>query len=102
MMNSNPAQVSFLVRMRFVPEDREEINGFLRELTHASRQEAGCVSYVPHWSETEADTVLIYEQYRDRDALEAHRATPHFQRYAVGGLYQRMRERSVEDLQAVA
>lgn len=102
MAASNPAQVSFLVRMRFSPEDREEVSGFLRELAEASRQESGCVSYVPHWSQTEADTVLIYEQYQDRDALEAHRASPHFQRWAVAGLYQRMRERSVEDLHALA
>ena len=95
-------QVSFLVRMRFASEDREEISGFLRELAAASRQEPGCVSYVPHWSEAESDTALIYEQYTDRAALEAHRATPHFQRFAVGGLYQRMRERSVEDLHPVA
>ena len=51
--------------MRFRPEDREEIADILRRLTLASRQEPGCVSYVPHAIEAEPDTVLIYEQYRD-------------------------------------
>ena len=59
-------------------------------------------NYVAHWSESGPDTVLIYEQYRDHAAVEAHRASTHFQRFAVGGLYQRMRERSVEDLRAVS
>ena len=94
--------VSFLVRLRFAPEDRADITSFLRELAAESRKEPGCLTYIPHWSEAASDTVLIYEQYHDRAAHEAHRATPHFQKYAVGGLYQRMRERSVEDLHVVA
>ena len=94
--------VSFLVRLRFAPEDRQDISEFLRQLTTASRQEPGCLTYIPHWSEAAPDTVLIYEQYRDRAAHEAHRATAHFQKYAVGGLYQRMKERAVEDLHVVA
>lgn len=94
--------ISFIVRMRFRAEDREEIAGVLRELTAASRQEPGCVSYIPHTVEGEPDTVVIYEQYRDQAAVEAHRASEHFRRWAVGGLYQRMLDRSMEDLQAVA
>ena len=34
-------------------------------------------------------------------ALDAHRASEHFKKHAVGGLYQRMLERSVENLNAV-
>jgi quinol monooxygenase YgiN len=45
--------------------------------------------------------VLIYEQYQDLAAADAHRQSVHFQRYAVGGLYQRMKERSREDLVAL-
>lgn len=94
--------ISFLVRMRFRQDDREEIASILRELTAASRQEPGCVSYIPHTVESEPDTVLIYEQYRDEAAREAHRASAHFNQWAVGGLYQRMLERSVENLTAIA
>lgn len=94
--------VSFTVRMRFRPEDREEIAGFLRELTRLTREEPGCVSYVPHTVETDPDIVVIYEQYRDAAAIDFHRASPHFARYAVGGLYQRMLERSLEMLTALA
>jgi quinol monooxygenase YgiN len=93
--------VSFLVRMTFAPEDRHEITEILRELTLASRQEPGCVTFVPHRVEGEPDMVLIYEQYLDGAAADAHRASAHFKKYAVGGLYQRMRERTREDLVAV-
>lgn len=94
--------VSFIVRMKFAPEDRDDIAETLRRLTAASRQEPGCVSYVPHQLEDDLDTVVIYEQYRDEKALAAHRESEHFKVHAVGGLFQKMLERAVENLIAVA
>ncbi len=94
--------VSFTVRMTFRPEDREEIATILRELTAASRAEPGCVSYIAHRVESDPDTIVIYEQYRDQAALDVHRTSPHFAMYAIGGLYQRMLIRSLEMLDALA
>jgi quinol monooxygenase YgiN len=94
--------ISFTVRMTFRSDDRDEIVQILRELTRFSRQEDGCVSYVPHFVESDPDTVVIYEQFRDEAAAEYHRTTPHFAKYAVGGLYQKMLERSMETLTAIA
>jgi quinol monooxygenase YgiN len=94
--------ISFTVRMSFKQEDRAQILDDLRALTRLSRQEEGCVSYVPHFVESDPDTIVIYEQYRDEAAVEFHRATEHFAKYAVGGLYQKMLERSVENLTAIA
>lgn len=93
--------ISFTVRMTFSPEDRQEIAEALRALTLAARGEPGCVSYVPHTIEGDPDTVLIYEQYRDSAAAEAHRHSEHFKKYAVGVLYQKMRDRTREDLLAL-
>ena len=93
--------LSFNVRMTFDQSDRDEISEILGHLTAASRKESGCVSYIPHFVEGEACTVLIYEQYDDDAALEHHRGTPHFHQYAIGGLYQKMKERQVENLTAV-
>jgi quinol monooxygenase YgiN len=94
--------ISFTVRMTFRSEDREDIHNILRDLTRLSRHEAGCVSYVPHFVESEPDTIVIYEQYRDQAAVEHHRGTEHFAKFAVGGLYQKMLERHVETLIALA
>jgi len=93
--------VSFVVRLKFAPEDRTDVAETLRQLAGASRQEPGCVSYIPHQLEDDPDTVLIYEQYVDAKAQAAHRESGHFKKHAVGGLYQKMRERSVENLIAV-
>ena len=94
--------VSFTVRMRFSQEDHEQVAEILRHLTAASREEPGCTHYVSHFVEDDAATVLIYEQYRDQAAAESHRNTAHFHQYAIGGLYQLMLERQVENLTAVS
>jgi quinol monooxygenase YgiN len=93
--------ISFAARMKFAPEDRADVVESLRALASATRQEPGCISYIPHHLEDDPDTVLIYEQYQDAKALAAHRESEHFKRHAVGGLYQKMRERSVENLVAL-
>jgi quinol monooxygenase YgiN len=93
--------VSFMVRLKFAAEDRADVAETLRQLAAASRQEPGCVSYIPHHLEDDPDTFVIYEQYRDAQAQAAHRESEHFKKHAVGGLYQKMRERSVENLIAV-
>jgi quinol monooxygenase YgiN len=93
--------LSFTVRMTFDQADRDAIDEMLFHLTAASRTEPGCVSYIPHFVEGEACTVLIYEQYVDETALDHHRGSPHFHQYAIGGLYQNMKERQVENLSAV-
>jgi quinol monooxygenase YgiN len=93
--------LSFTVRMTFDHADREAITEILRQITLESRKEPGCATYIPHFVEGEACTVLIYEQYVDDAALEHHRGTQHFHQYAIGGLYQKMKERHVENLTAV-
>ncbi len=94
--------ISFTVRMRFDPGDVEEIRGHLVALTAESRKEPGCVNYVAHFLADEPATAFIYEQYLDDAALDFHRASPHFAEHAIGGLYQCMKERHVENMVAVA
>ena len=93
--------ISFIVRLRFAPEDRSAIAEVLRQLTTESRREEGCITYIPHMQDDNPDSVIIYEQYRDEQALAAHRESEHFRKYAVGGLYQKMLDRAVENLSAL-
>lgn len=94
--------ISVTVRMKFKSEDRDQIQDALRALTAASRTEPGCATFIPHTLEDDPDTVLMYEQYRDQAARDAHAASEHFQKYVVGCLYQRMLERHTENLTALA
>ena len=59
-----------------------EMAAVFSTLTVESRKEPGCVMYVAHRHKTEPRRFLVYEQYKDDAALEAHRATPHFLQYA--------------------
>lgn len=93
--------ISFVIRLKFAPEDRAEIAEMLRNLAEASRREPGCVGFFPHQVQEDPDTVLIYERYRDDEAMAAHRDSAHYKKYVVGGLYQKMRERALENLIAL-
>jgi len=93
--------ISFLVRLKFAPEDRAQMAETVRQLADESRREEGCITYIPHQQQDNPDTVVIYEQYRDEQALAAHRESEHFKKYAVSGLYQKMLERTVENLSAL-
>jgi quinol monooxygenase YgiN len=94
--------VSFTIRFRFSPEDRAEMAEAVRLLAAESRKEPGCISYVPHHLEDDLDTLVIYEQYADEKALATHRESAHFKKWCVGGLFQKMKDRSVENLIALA
>ena len=94
--------ISFCVRLKFAPEDRDEVTEILRNLTEASRREPGCVTFIPHRVEGDPDAVVIYEQYKDTAAEAVHRSSAHFKQFAVGGLYQKMLDRRREDLDALA
>lgn len=92
--------VSLIVRFRFASEDRAEIAEMVQLLAEGSRREEGCITFIPHHLVDDPDIVLIYEQYRDEKAMSAHRQTEHFKKYVAGGLYQKMRERTLENLHA--
>ena len=93
--------VSFTARFTFAPEARDEIAEALRLVTSESRREPGCVTYIPHHVEGDPDTIVIYEQYKDAAALAAHRDSTHFKKYVVGGLLQKMKIRTLENLVAL-
>ena len=76
-----------VVRMRAKEGEEERAVELMRELAEASRQEPGCEMYHPCRDPEDPRSFLFYEQYRDRDAFEAHGASEHFQRLAAGKLF---------------
>ena len=70
-------------------------------LTLASRREPGCVNYISHWLRDEPDALMIYEQYTDQAAVEAHRATPHFAEFVTHGLNTKVQSREYVWLNAI-
>ncbi len=53
-----------------------------RVLQSESRKEAGCLMYIVHRGINSPREFLVYEQYKDEAALEAHRQSVHFKEHA--------------------
>jgi quinol monooxygenase YgiN len=70
-----------------------EVAKFFRPLAEASRKEPGCLMYIVHQRKDEPRRFLVYEQYADEAALEAHRNSQHFLQYATNGVYTMIEER---------
>ena len=57
----------------------------LREMAPLVKEhESGCLLYHAHRARENPDLFILYEQYQDGAALEAHRETPHFKRLIEG------------------
>jgi (4S)-4-hydroxy-5-phosphonooxypentane-2,3-dione isomerase len=67
---------------------------YIRILQEHSRKEPGCLMYIGHQSIENPRKFLFYEQYKDEAALQAHRDSPHFNRYVIGGLDTIMEQRT--------
>jgi autoinducer 2-degrading protein len=78
------------------PGHEQEAVELFRPLSEATRAEPGCRMYQAHRSTTDPRKFFLYEQYDDQAALDAHRASPHFARYATGGLFPILESRTPE------
>ena len=87
--------MSFVLVVRMKAKEGEEARALevMRELADATRQEAGCESYIPCVDPEDPGSFLFYEQYRDKAAFEEHGASEHFQRLAAGELFGLMESR---------
>ena len=67
------------------PGKSHEVETALKTMAACVReQEPGCLLYHVNRSRENVDLFLLYEQYRDMAALDAHRATPHFREIIEG------------------
>ncbi len=88
--------IALAVTYTFKPGKDDEAVAYFRELIPASRKEPGCRMYVVHRGKDDPRKFFIYEQYDDEAAFDAHRASPHFQRYGKNGLQTIMETRDAQ------
>ena len=58
--------------------------------------EPGCRAFVVNRSREDGDRFVLYEQYDDEAAFQAHRETSHFKTYIEGRVVPLLAERSFE------
>ena len=80
------AMIVLAVTWQAKPEQENEVARLFHILQEESRKEPGCLLYLVQRHRDDPRRFFVYEQYQDDAALEAHRATTHFQRYARGEL----------------
>ncbi len=74
------------VTWKSYPGKEAEVERVFSVLQAESRKEPGCLMYIVHRGREDRSRFFVYEQYKDEAALEAHRASKHFQQYARGEL----------------
>lgn len=65
------------------PGQGEAVAEAMREVVAHSRQEPGCLLYFVNRSRDDPNRFVLYEHYRDQAAVDAHRASAHFQEVVV-------------------
>jgi quinol monooxygenase YgiN len=79
------------------------VEALLLEMMAAVRgNEPGCLLYRPTRSPSDRDMFLLYEEYRDQEAFDAHLLTPHFSRLIEGKVSPLLLERVREIMVPIA
>lgn len=74
------------IHYTFALEDADKAEAFFRELRDASRKEEGVIAFEVARSAENPNVFALWEVYKDRAALEHHKATEHFKRLAIEGV----------------
>jgi len=92
-------EVQLIARYTIAPGNEDAVLDLLAPLVEASRAEPGCLSYDAYRRFSDARSVVLLERYASREALEAHRASPHFRTLVLEGIVPLLEERTVEEIE---
>jgi quinol monooxygenase YgiN len=84
------------IQFTFASKDADKAESIFRELRDASVKEPGVVEFQVGRSEEKPNLFALWEVYRDKDAVDAHRASEHYQRLVVNGIRPLAEQRVVE------
>ena len=72
--------ITLLCPINAAPGRGAEMKAALQELAAATTQEAGNICYRLHTTD-DPDEFIIYEQWKNQAALDAHMAMPHLEKF---------------------
>ena len=89
--------IVLLARYYAKPGKVETVIEKLQEMVALVKEhEPGCALYQISRSKEDPNFLLLYEQYVDQAAVEAHRTTPHFKTYILDTIIPMLEKREVE------
>lgn len=74
------------IHYTFAAEDAEKAQAMFRELRDVSLREEGVISFYVGRSQEQPNVFALWEEYRDKAALEEHFASDHFSRLVINGI----------------
>lgn len=78
------SRVVLHVRFDVRPEFRDTLLALLEDVAHGSRREPGCLRYDISLPADEPNSIVLWEEYVDQAALDAHMAAPHLVEWRRG------------------
>lgn len=93
MTHPENGPIVLVARMQARPGKEQELRDALPALVAATRQEDGCLTYVPHQGLDDPGLLVMHEVWQSEEHLRAHAASDHLRRFAelaelltVGGI----------------
>lgn len=83
-----------IAHYRCRPEDAGPVREALLRMREHTLREPGNLEYVVH-ADTDDSAFILYEQYTDRAAFDAHAASEHFAEHILGTVRPKLTERNV-------
>ncbi|WP_418264509.1 putative quinol monooxygenase [Flavobacterium faecale] len=72
------SQITVVAKIVAKEEKREFVKAELLKLVQATIKEEGCINYDLHQDNEDANVFLMYENWKDADALAIHAASAHY------------------------
>ena len=96
--------VVLLVQFTVFAGRENEAQTFIQKMQDHTRREPGCRMYLGHQSSEHSRHFILYEQYDDKAALDAHRAAGYYCDYITNGLGKLMENvtRELQPIQSTA
>ncbi|GAB1340630.1 putative quinol monooxygenase [Streptomyces sp. E-15] len=82
MTHPDTEHIVLVARMRALPGKERELRDALPALVAATRQEDGCLTYVPHQGLDDPGLLVMHEVWQSEEHLRAHSASDHLRRFA--------------------
>ncbi|HSJ29503.1 MAG TPA: antibiotic biosynthesis monooxygenase family protein [Acidimicrobiia bacterium] len=87
--------IAVVARYRVTEGKADEVARELATYAEEVRTEPGCVTFVANRGIEDDHEFVLYEVYEDRDALDAHVASEHYEAVAVGRIRPLLADRQV-------
>lgn len=92
-MSSSPVYI--FAKWQINAGEKENVLKLLSDVAAKSVEEAGNIFYKVFQSSTEPDTLLLYEAYKNEEALAEHRNAEYFKQIVIGQIVPKLQHRDV-------